>query len=94
MPKGQPITRDINVTHPEKWISDEIGRYANKELLGQFGMKVRNLRNTMGSLMLRSGYSLEQLAAVLGNSPEVVRSNYARLVSDEVIVNLKEIKKN
>ncbi|EDM28265.1 hypothetical protein LNTAR_10131 [Lentisphaera araneosa HTCC2155] len=94
LPSDYKITRDINITHHEKWVPDEIGRNANRDILAAHGMKVKNLRNTMGSLMLRSGYTVEEVAVVLGNSPEVVRAHYARLLSNEVKVQLKEVKKS
>ena len=49
-------------------------------------MKVdcRTGRRTCGSLLLRSGMSIEQVSACLGNSPDVCREHYARLLAVEV----------
>lgn len=94
VPENRRNTRKSDKYHSEQWVPAEIGRYANREILAPFGMMVKNLRNTLGSLMLRSDYSVEQVASVLGNTAAVVRANYARLISSEVIMNLKEVKKS
>lgn len=50
------------------------------------GMNALSLRRTFGSLLLRSGKSVEQVAATMGNTPEVVRKHYARILGHEVDV--------
>lgn len=47
----------------------------------------RTLRRTFGSLAIRSGVTIEALAAVMGNRPQIVRRHYARLLPDEVSLN-------
>lgn len=47
-------------------------------------LDARNGRRTCGSLMLRAGASVEQVAAVLGDNPRTVREHYARILSGEV----------
>ena len=75
LPSDYKITRDINITHHEKWVPDEIGRNANRDILAAHGMKVKKLAKydglTYAALRLFS-------RVVLGNSPEVVRARYAR----------------
>ena len=94
IPKDRATARDKkDHLHREVWIPDEIGRYANANILAEHGMKVKYLRNTMGSIMLRSGYTVEEVSAVLGNSPEVVREHYARLLSSEIYIKLQRVSK-
>jgi hypothetical protein len=51
------------------------------------GMNAKSLRRTFGSLLLRSGKSTPEVAAAMGNTEEIVRRHYARLVGAEVGVN-------
>jgi integrase len=41
-------------------------------------------RRTCGSILLRKGYSVESVAAILGISPSIVREHYAAILSHEV----------
>lgn len=50
----------------------------------QFKLDCRVGRRTCGSLLVRSGMSTEKIAAVLGNSPAMVREHYARILPSEV----------
>ena len=50
------------------------------------GMNAKSLRRTFGSLLLRSGKTTVEVAAAMGNTPEVVTRNYARLRGHEVSV--------
>jgi len=49
-------------------------------------MKIDNRigRRTCGSLLLRGGKSVEEVAALLGNSPDVCRAHYAAILAREV----------
>ncbi len=51
------------------------------------GMNAKSLRRTFGSLLLRSGKTTVDVAAAMGNTPEVVTRNYAKLRGHEVTVN-------
>lgn len=51
------------------------------------GMNAKSLRRTFGSLLLRSGKSTAEVAAAMGNTEEIVRRHYARLLGSEVDVN-------
>ncbi|MBX3460781.1 MAG: site-specific integrase [Planctomycetes bacterium] len=44
----------------------------------------RTLRRTFGSLAIRSGISVEAVATIMGNRPQIVRKHYARLLPSEV----------
>jgi len=50
------------------------------------GMSAKSLRRTFGSLLLRSGKSSAEVAAAMGNTEQVVRDHYARLLGREVKV--------
>lgn len=50
------------------------------------GMNAKSLRRTFGSLLLRSGKSSAEVAAALGNTEEIVRRHYARILGCEVNV--------
>ena len=50
------------------------------------GMNAKSLRRTFGSLLIRSGKSSEHVAAAMGNTPEIVREHYARILGCEVDV--------
>ena len=50
------------------------------------GMTAKSLRRTFGSLLIRSGKSEAEVAAAMGNTPEVVRRHYARILGCEVDV--------
>lgn len=51
------------------------------------GMNAKSLRRTFGSLLLRSGKTSAEVAAAMGNTEDVVRQHYARLLGSEVDVN-------
>lgn len=44
----------------------------------------RTLRRTFGSIAIRAGLTVEEVATIMGNRPQIVRRHYARLVPDEV----------
>jgi hypothetical protein len=50
------------------------------------GMNAKSLRRTFGSLLFRSGKSTAEVAAAMGNTEQVVRENYARILGCEVDV--------
>jgi len=81
--------------HPERWNPDKIAGYltgirrkGSKPRAGLLpaGMSAASLRRTFGSLLLRSGRSEAEVAAVMGNTPGVVRAHYARILGREVDV--------
>jgi len=49
-----------------------------------FKLDCRTGRRTCGSILIRSGQTVEHVAALLGNSPEIVREHYARILPTEV----------
>jgi len=51
------------------------------------GYNALSLRRTFGSLLIRSGKSEVEVAAAMGNSPEMVRKHYARILGKEISVN-------
>ncbi len=44
----------------------------------------RTLRRTFGSIAIRSGFTIEQVARVMGDRPQTIRKHYARLEAEEV----------
>jgi len=50
------------------------------------GMTAKSLRRTFGSLLLRSGKTTAEVAAAMGNTEDVVREHYARILGCEVDV--------
>ncbi|MCM8531241.1 MAG: hypothetical protein NE330_08790 [Lentisphaeraceae bacterium] len=48
------------------------------------GYGALSLRRTFGSLLIRSGKTEVEVAAAMGNSPEMVRKHYARILGDEI----------
>lgn len=50
------------------------------------GMTAKSLRRTFGSLLLRSGKTTAEVAAAMGNTENVVREHYARILGAEVDV--------
>lgn len=52
-------------------------------------MDARTLRRTFGSLAIRKGWSVEQVAQVMGDRPSTIRRHYARLNSEEVSIDFK-----
>ena len=54
------------------------------------GYKARNLRHTFGSLLIRSGYSIDDACRLTRNTREVFTEHYARILGLEMRVNIKE----
>jgi len=89
-------------TSDERWLLDSlstklrghVGGKNRKTTAGILppGMNAKSLRRTFGSLLLRSRkpngdrYSLEEVAAAMGNSPQIVSRHYARILGSEVVV--------
>lgn len=46
----------------------------------------RTLRRTFGSIAIRAGLTVEEVATVMGNRPQIVRRHYARLLPDEIVL--------
>ncbi len=79
-----------------RWLEDSLGHVlrgdpGGKDRAERIGllpaaMNAKSLRRTFGSLLIRSGKSTEQVAAAMGNTPEVVREHYARILGCEVDV--------
>lgn len=49
-----------------------------------FKIDCRTGRRTCGSLMLRAGKTIEEVAAYMGSDPDTIRAHYARILSSEV----------
>ena len=78
--------RASQITHIFKGDDGTGSRKAKAGLLPE-GMTCQTLRHTFGSLLLRDGYSYEQIAAVMGNSPDVARKYYANIKGKDVELN-------
>jgi len=84
----------------EIWTADTFSRhlcgYKGKKSLTVIGALPRllngqkcnalSLRRTFGSLLIRSGKTEVEVAAAMGNSPEMVRKHYARILGEEVTI--------
>ncbi|MCB9893323.1 MAG: hypothetical protein H6839_02620 [Planctomycetes bacterium] len=75
----------------EAWDPDVLSKQYLPKLRGaakaaklQKKVDSRTLRRTFGSLAIRSGVSVEAVATIMGNRPQIVRKHYARLLPDEV----------
>jgi integrase len=94
---GKPYKRRGKRASSELWLEDTLSkvlrghpggkdkkkRPPTKGLLPK-GMTAKSLRRTFGSLLLRSGKSTAEVAAAMGNTEQVVRENYARILGCEV----------
>ena len=92
-----PIPKNMQVMEGrERWLVNSLSqklrrheggkrRKATESLLPS-GMNAQSLRRTSGSLLLRAGKNYAEIAAAMGNTPEVAASNYARLRGAEVKV--------
>ncbi len=76
------------IGHLELWHEDTLSRELNWRLKDD--MSALSLRRTFGSLLLRSGKTSSEVAAVMGNSEEMIRRHYARLLSSEIDINFKK----
>ena len=92
-----PIPKEMRVMPDrERWLVDSLSHKLNGNEGGKrrkpsdgllpAGMNAQSLRRTFGSLLLRAGNGYPEVAAAMGNTPEVVASNYARLRGGEVKV--------
>lgn len=85
--------------HPERWRPETLSTVLRGHKGGSdpkkrppqpgilpAGMTAASLRRTFGSLLLRSGKTTAQVAAAMGNTEDVVREHYARLLGCEVDV--------
>ena len=72
----------------ERWRLDTLGKVLRRFLrTPQTGMMPLTLRHTFGSLLIRVGRNVTEVAAAMGNTPEVVLRHYARLLGHEVHIN-------
>lgn len=78
----------------ERWAPSRLGKVLGGERrwkdkpredgLLPAGMSASSLRRTFGSIRLRDGRTTPEVAAEMGNTEDVVRSNYARILGREV----------
>ena len=64
------------------WNTVSFSIHLNKRLPD--GMNALSLRRTFGSLLIRAGKSEEEVAAAMGNTPDMVRKHYGRILGSEV----------
>ena len=69
----------------EYWQKDTMSKQILKILPP--GITCLTLRRTFGSLLLRSGKSVSEVAAAMGNSATMVEKHYARILGHEVDTN-------
>ena len=100
MPKAtRRRRRDVNIGSADRWIvstlstalrghagGSDLKRRPPAPALLPVGMNAKSLRRTFGSLLIRSGKSSAQVAAAMGNTEDVVREHYARILGCEVDV--------
>lgn len=70
----------------EMWAKNNFSKHFRKTLVNK-DINALSLRRTFGSLLLRSGKTSAEVAAAMGNSEEMVRKHYARLMGCEVNIN-------
>lgn len=70
------------------WNSDTFSDYLNRHL--PTDMNALSLRRTFGSLLLRSGYSPYEVSVAMGNSEDIVKQHYARLLANEIDTNFNK----
>jgi integrase len=71
----------------ERWREDGLSAKIRSVLNSKkTGIKPLTLRHTFGSLLIRSGRNATEVAAAMGNTPDVVARHYARLLGSEVDV--------
>lgn len=83
MPKGMR-RRKRSSGHPERWRTQTLSRRLSGMLPDT--MNALSLRRTFGSLLLRAKKSVNDVAAAMGNTPDVVQKHYARILGAEVKV--------
>lgn len=69
-------------------IRERLWRLARIEAQAKYGtrhMTLRDLRSSASSRWLKKGMLIQDVAQLLGNSPEVIRSNYSDEVEDKVV---------
>lgn len=90
-PPPKHVTRRVRKQgDPTRWRVETLSRRlvgdARRGGLLPEGMTARSLRRTFGSLMLRNNRSVAEVAAAMGNTPDVVQKHYARILGAEVSV--------
>lgn len=89
-PMPEDVKRQARLSggHTERWVTATLSRRLSGGVGGFLpeGMSARTLRRTFGSLMLRDGKSVAEVAAAMGNTPAVVQAHYARILGSEVRV--------
>lgn len=73
------------VGNRDMWHPDTFSEQLNKRL--PKNMNALSLRRTFGSLLLRSGKSVEEVATAMGNTVQMVVTHYAKLLGTEVDTN-------
>ncbi len=71
----------------DRWFFKNFSKHVKAAALAAgIKMKVgaRTGRTTCGSLLIRAGKSVAEVAAILGDDPDTVREHYARILSGEV----------
>ena len=66
------------------------GRDGNNNGILPSNMTALSLRRSFGSLLLRSGKTTSEVAAAMGNTPSMVEKHYARILGNEVNINLSK----
>jgi hypothetical protein len=73
------------VGNRDMWHPDTFSEQLNNRL--PKNMNALSLRRTFGSLLLRSGKSVEEVATAMGNTVQMVVTHYAKLLGTEVDTN-------
>jgi integrase len=68
------------------WLKDSFSKHFRKIIINK-DINALSLRRTFGSLLLRSGKNSAEVAAAMGNTEEMVRKHYARLLGCEIDIN-------
>jgi len=80
---GERFTRpDGSLLRPDYVSRYFVGEWSHADL--QPGVTLHSLRHTMASLLVAEGYTIVEVAAHMGHTPEVLQRVYARDLNPEV----------
>lgn len=69
----------------KRWDPDNLStRFRRKVRAAGLPWRIADLRHTFGTHLVRRGVSLPKVAALMGNSPEIVRRHYAHVTTEDL----------
>jgi len=79
-PSGPLFRRPGDKPFGKTVIIDRFGKLRKR--LGMPGLTAYSYRHTWATEMLKAGMDVDSLAALMGNSPAVIRQHYSHLLAD------------